>query len=337
MAMRERWGDLDVEDTAAGVRPWWLATCVDPRRVVAIGASAGGFTTFGLLARHPDLFAAGVVLYGVADLLQLDEGSHRFEPHYNHTLVGPLPASVDRYRSRSPLHYAGDITAPLLVLQGTDDVVVPPDAVAGDRGPAPRRSDARSSTTSTRGRGTAGPGPRPWSTSWSAPTTSCAAMSYGGAMSTRVCPVCGADYLDWALACTACGVSLVPASEAPDPLRLPEHEQVVYELGEWPLGLQAAAAQAMAESGIPHGWSGTDLVVQLDHEPEPSTRCSRRSRSPSPAWSAPTTSTRTSPLAPAAAPARWPTRTSDGRRRRPRRRRRRDIESTTMLRAPTPS
>jgi hypothetical protein len=61
-------------------------------------------------------------------------------------------------------------------------------------------------------------------------------------------------------------VALVALADAPDPLRLPEDQQVVYELGVWPLGLQAAAAQAMAESGIPHGWDGTDLVVHLDHE-----------------------------------------------------------------------
>jgi hypothetical protein len=85
-------------------------------------------------------------------------------------------------------------------------------------------------------------------------------------MSTRICPVCGADYLDWAGTCTVCGVALVAPSEAPDPLRLPEDQQVVYEMGEWPLGLQATAAQALAESGIPHGWNGTDLVVHLDHE-----------------------------------------------------------------------
>jgi hypothetical protein len=41
---------------------------------------------------------------------------------------------------------------------------------------------------------------------------------------------------------------------------------VVYELGAWPLELQAAAAEAMAESSIPHGWDGLDLVVHLDHE-----------------------------------------------------------------------
>jgi hypothetical protein len=58
----------------------------------------------------------------------------------------------------------------------------------------------------------------------------------------------------------------VSPSQAPDPLRLPVEEQVVYELGEWPLSLQAAAAEVMAESGIPHGWDRTDLVVQLDHE-----------------------------------------------------------------------
>ena len=85
-------------------------------------------------------------------------------------------------------------------------------------------------------------------------------------MSTRICPVCGADYLDWVETCSTCGVLLVVPAQAPDPLRLPVDQQVVYELGEWPLGMQASAAQVMAESGIPHGWDGTDLVVQLDHE-----------------------------------------------------------------------
>lgn len=85
-------------------------------------------------------------------------------------------------------------------------------------------------------------------------------------MSTRICPVCGSDYSGWVERCATCGVALVSLAEAPDPLRLPEDQQVVYELGVWPLGLQTAAAQALAESGIPHGWDGTDLVVQLDHE-----------------------------------------------------------------------
>jgi dipeptidyl aminopeptidase/acylaminoacyl peptidase len=127
MAMRERWGDLDVTDTLAGVHYVLDQGWCDPRRVVAIGGSSGGFTTYLLLAREPELFAAGVVLYGVADLLHLDETSHRFERHYLHTMVGPLPEAVDRYRERSPVSVARDIVAPLLILQGSDDEAVPPE------------------------------------------------------------------------------------------------------------------------------------------------------------------------------------------------------------------
>lgn len=91
-----------------------------------MGGSAGGFTVLNVLATHPELCAAGVDLYGVADLFDLDETTHRFEAHYLHSLVGPLPEAADAYRSRSPLQRAGSITAPLLILQGRDDEVVPP-------------------------------------------------------------------------------------------------------------------------------------------------------------------------------------------------------------------
>jgi hypothetical protein len=56
------------------------------------------------------------------------------------------------------------------------------------------------------------------------------------------------------------------SGEHVNPLDLPEDEQVVYELGEWPLDLQAEAAQVLAESQIPHAWDGTDLVVHVDWE-----------------------------------------------------------------------
>ena len=160
MAMRERWGDLDVVDTLAGVRTAIEQGWCDPRRIVAIGASSGGFTTYHLLAREPELFAAGVSLYGVADLLHLDETSHRFERHYLHTIVGPLPATVERYRERSPVNLAERITAPLLVLQGSDDEVVPP-ASRRPSSIASATSGGPWSTTSTTARATAGRGPRP--------------------------------------------------------------------------------------------------------------------------------------------------------------------------------
>lgn len=125
-AMRERWGDLDTADVAAGLRAAAHRGWADPRRMVVMGGSAGGFTVLNVLAHHPDLCAAGVDLFGVADLLELDETTHRFEKHYLHSIVGPLPGAVDRYRDRSPVAVVDKITAPLLILQGTDDVVVPP-------------------------------------------------------------------------------------------------------------------------------------------------------------------------------------------------------------------
>jgi dipeptidyl aminopeptidase/acylaminoacyl peptidase len=125
-AMAGRWGDLDVADVAAGIRAAVDRGWGDPDRVVLMGGSAGGFTVLNVLASHPDLCAAGVDLYGVADLFALAEVDYRYEAHYLQSLVGPLPAHADAYRHRSPVHRAEAITAPLLILQGSDDEVVPP-------------------------------------------------------------------------------------------------------------------------------------------------------------------------------------------------------------------
>jgi dipeptidyl aminopeptidase/acylaminoacyl peptidase len=125
-AMAGRWGDLDASDTAAGMRAAAERGWGDPTRMVPMGGSAGGFTVLNLLAHHPDLCAAGIDLFGVADLFDLNETTHRFEAHYLHSIVGPLPESGDAYRERSPISVADRITSPLLILQGDADEVVPP-------------------------------------------------------------------------------------------------------------------------------------------------------------------------------------------------------------------
>jgi len=85
-------------------------------------------------------------------------------------------------------------------------------------------------------------------------------------MANRVCPLCSAEYLPWVQRCSDCGVALVDPADGSNPLELPEDEQVVYELGGWPLDKQAAVAEAMAESGIPHAWDGAELVIHISHE-----------------------------------------------------------------------
>src|SRR6478735_2371727 len=86
------------------------------------------------------------------------------------------------------------------------------------------------------------------------------------AMANRLCPLCGAEYLEWATECADCGVHLVDLDDETDPRNLPDEEQVIYELGGWTLDQRTAVAEAMAEAHVPHAWDDDELVVSLVHE-----------------------------------------------------------------------
>jgi dipeptidyl aminopeptidase/acylaminoacyl peptidase len=125
-ALGGRWGSLDVDDVAAGIRAARANGWCDPDRVAIAGGSAGGLVVLLACARHSELIRAGVSRYGVTDLLELAATTHRFESGYIDDLVGPLPEHADLYRERSPVTHAAAIRVPLLVLQGDADTVVPP-------------------------------------------------------------------------------------------------------------------------------------------------------------------------------------------------------------------
>ncbi len=72
------------------------------------------------------MFAAGADYYGVSDLSGFVDDTHKFESRYNDWLVGPWPESADLWRERSPINHADRIRAPVIVLQGLEDKVVPP-------------------------------------------------------------------------------------------------------------------------------------------------------------------------------------------------------------------
>ena len=77
------------------------------------------------------MFAAATSWYGVTDLLSLVASTHDFEAHYTDRLIGPLPGAEPTFRARSPLEHAGEIQGAVLVLQGLEDPVVPPEQAAG--------------------------------------------------------------------------------------------------------------------------------------------------------------------------------------------------------------
>lgn len=124
--MNGRWGELDVADVGDAIRFAHDAGLGEPNSTVVIGASAGGFTALGVAAAAPELIAATVASYPVADLIDLAERSHRFEQHSTVHLVGPLPDAIAEYRRRSPVHLGAAIAArPLLLMHGDADPVVP--------------------------------------------------------------------------------------------------------------------------------------------------------------------------------------------------------------------
>jgi len=120
------WGVVDVADCLAAAR--WLAARgrVDGGRMAIRGGSAGGFTTLAALARDDTPFAAGADHFGVADLEALATDTHKFESRYLDRLVGPYPQDRDVYVERSPIHHVERFTKPLIVLQGMQDPIVPP-------------------------------------------------------------------------------------------------------------------------------------------------------------------------------------------------------------------
>ena len=91
-----------------------------------LGSSAGGFTVLTALARS-DLFSAACSQSGVADLSRLGRTTHKFESHYVYTLAGATSDDDPVLTERSPLTHVERIHAPLLLLQGSEDPVVPPE------------------------------------------------------------------------------------------------------------------------------------------------------------------------------------------------------------------
>jgi dipeptidyl aminopeptidase/acylaminoacyl peptidase len=120
-AMQGRWGDLDVDDVID-----ILESLDRPReRAAMMGGSAGGLTALGVAIRRPDLVGCVRVAYPVCDIAALDATTHRFEAHYNRTLMGDVEETASKSQERSPIHHADKLAkVPLLIFHGTVDPVV---------------------------------------------------------------------------------------------------------------------------------------------------------------------------------------------------------------------
>jgi dipeptidyl aminopeptidase/acylaminoacyl peptidase len=129
-AYRERlagqWGRVDVDDMVSVARHLVAEGKADPRRLIIRGGSAGGYTTLAALTFQPGVFTAGASYYGVSDIEVLARDTHKFESRYLDRLIGPYPQQRELYRARSPIHHVERLACPLILFQGLEDRVVPP-------------------------------------------------------------------------------------------------------------------------------------------------------------------------------------------------------------------
>jgi dipeptidyl aminopeptidase/acylaminoacyl peptidase len=136
--LRRGWGVVDVQDAIAAAN--WVAesASADPARLAIRGGSAGGWTTLAAVTtgtRRARVFSAAASYYGVSDLRDFAATTHDFESHYLDGLIGPLPGFETLYEERAPVGHVTAATCPILLLQGLDDLVVPPaqsESIAAD-------------------------------------------------------------------------------------------------------------------------------------------------------------------------------------------------------------
>jgi len=123
--LRGTWGVVDNEDCLNAALHLADQGLADRERLAIRGGSAGGYATLCALTFH-DGFAAGASYFGVADAEALAGDTHKFESRYLDLLIGPYPEQAELYRERSPINHVEQLRSPVILFQGLEDEVVPP-------------------------------------------------------------------------------------------------------------------------------------------------------------------------------------------------------------------
>ena len=126
------WGRKMQTDLSDGVR--WLASegIIDPARVCIVGASYGGYAAMAGPTLDPGVYKCAVSVSGVSDLRlmvqwEADQGGQRDSPvvRYWNRFMGAERLGDRNLDTVSPAAQAARADAPILMLHGRDDTVVP--------------------------------------------------------------------------------------------------------------------------------------------------------------------------------------------------------------------
>lgn len=118
-------GGGDLKDTIAA-KAFLVATgYVDAKRVGIFGGSYGGFMTLMAIGRTPDEFAAAVQWYGIINWRTMYRDQDERLKAFQRGLLGTPDSDPKVYDAASPLTYIKAAKAPLLTIQGDNDIRVP--------------------------------------------------------------------------------------------------------------------------------------------------------------------------------------------------------------------
>jgi dipeptidyl aminopeptidase/acylaminoacyl peptidase len=118
-------GGGDLQDEVYAAQFLKTTGYVDANKIGITGGSYGGFMTLMALAKTPDVWAAGVELFGIINWMTMLKHSDPLLQEYEKSLLGDPEKDRKVYEQTSPITYIHQVKAPLLVLQGNNDPRVP--------------------------------------------------------------------------------------------------------------------------------------------------------------------------------------------------------------------
>lgn len=114
-----------IDDVAECVRFLVDSELVDPSRIACAGWSYGGYLTLAAVTFHPTLFAAGISICGMSDLITFYRNTEPWIAAAAYPKYGHPVRDRELLEELSPLQRVDDLTAPLLVVHGAHDTNVP--------------------------------------------------------------------------------------------------------------------------------------------------------------------------------------------------------------------
>ena len=118
-------GGGDLQDEVYAAKFLTATGYIDPKKIGITGGSYGGFMTLMAIGKTPDVWSAAVELFGIVDWYTMLQHEDPFLQEYEKSLLGDPVKDRAIYEAASPIKYLQSAKAPLLVLQGENDIRVP--------------------------------------------------------------------------------------------------------------------------------------------------------------------------------------------------------------------